>query len=294
VRHAPVMSLTTLAQAVVGGLASGAAHALLALPFAIVFGLARVLNLAHGELVVLGGYAAYAAWRAWGLPLPALALLAGLALVPLGLLWRALLARVPEPLALNSLTLTFGLSLLLQNGTVLAWSADYRLIPVEAGRVGPALLGLSPERAGLAAASLMIFLALHLGLARTRGGTALRATSQDPETAALMGVDTDRVARIAFAAAAAVAGSAGAVFATIHYLHPAAGVDLTLLAITLALLGGTGRIGGLLVAGLGLGLAEGLAMAVLGPRWRELTVTLALLGALLVRSRGLRAGRPSA
>ena len=286
------MSLTTLAQAIVGGLASGALQALLALPFAIVLGLARALNLAHGELVVLGGYVAYAAWRAWGLPLPVLALLAGVALIPLGLLWRALLARVPEPLELNSLTLTFGLSLLLQNGTVAVWSADYRLIPIEAEGVGPSLLGLSPQRAGLAAASLLILLALHFGLSRTRWGMALRATSRDPDTAALMGVDTGRVARIAFAAAAAVAGSAGAWFAAIYYLHPSAGVDLTLLAITLAILGGVGRVGGLLAAGLALGLVEGVTMAALGPRWRELAVTLTLLGALLVRSRGLTQGPP--
>jgi branched-chain amino acid transport system permease protein len=285
------MSLTTLAQAIVGGLAGGALHALLALPFAIVLGLGRALNVAHGETVVLGGYVAYAAWRAWGLPLPALALLAGVALVPLGLLWRVLLARVPEPLELNSLTLTFGLSLLLQNATRAAWSADYRLIPIEAEGAGPTLLGLSPQRAWLAAASFLIFLALHLGLSRTRWGTALRATSSDPDTAALMGVDTGRVARVAFAAAALVAGSSGALFAAIYYLHPSAGVDLTLLAVTLALLGGVGRVGGLLAAGLALGLVEGVTMAALGPRWRELAVTLALLGALLARSRGLAQGR---
>ncbi len=284
------MSLTTLAQAIGSGLANGAIHALLALPFAIVLSLARALNLAHGEIVVLGGYVAYAAWRAWDLPLPALALLAGVALVPLGLLWRALLARVPEPVELNSLTLTFGLSLLLQNGALAVWSADYRLITTESGSGGQAWLGLPPARAGLAALSLVVFLALHVGLSRTRWGAALRATSRDPETASLMGIDTGRVARAAFAAAAALAGSAGALFAALHYLHPSAGVDLTLLAITLAVLGGVGRVGGLLAAGLALGLVEGLTLATVGPGWRELAIALTLLGALLVRSRGLGAG----
>jgi branched-chain amino acid transport system permease protein len=285
------MSLTTLAQAVLGGLASGALHALLALPFAIVLALARALNLAHGELVVLGGYAAYAAWTAWGLPLPILALLAGGALLPLGLLWQALLARVREPVELNSLVLTFGLSLLLQNGAAAVWSADYRLIPTEAALPSFAWLGLSRERAWLAVASLAIFLVLHLGLSRTRWGIALRATSRDPEAAALMGVDPANVARAAFAGAAVLAGAAGAVFAALHYLHPSAGVDLTLLAVSLAILGGVGRVGGLLAAGLAVGVVEGLTMATLGPRWRELAVTLTLLGALLVRSRGLDPGR---
>ncbi len=285
------MSLTTLAQAVGSGLASGAVHALLALPFAIVLGLSRALNLAHGEMVVLGGYVAYAAWRAWDLPLPALSLVAGCALIPLGLLWRALLARVPEPVELNSLTLTFGLSLLLQNGVLTVWSADYRLIPTEAESAPPAWLGLPPARAGLAAASLVVFLALHWALSRTRWGAALRATSRDPDTASLMGIDTRRVTRVAFAAAALLAGAAGALFAIIHYLHPSAGADLTLLAVTLAVLGGVGRVGGLLAAGLALGLVEGLTLATVGPGWRELAVALTLLGALLVRSRGLSTGR---
>jgi branched-chain amino acid transport system permease protein len=281
------MSLTTLAQAVAGGLASGVVYAALALPFAIVLGLARVLNLAHGELVILGGYVGYAAGQAWGWPLPALAALAAAALVPLGLLWRGLLARLREPLELNGLTLTFGLSLLLQNGALALWSADYRLIPSEGG----AILGLSGERAALAGLGLALFAALQLALARTRWGTALRATSGDPETAALMGVDTARLARGGFAAAAALAGAGGAAFGTLHYLHPAAGVELTLLAVTLAVLGGVGRLGGLLAAGLGVGLVEALAAAGLGAAWREPAVMLCLLAALLVRARGLGGGR---
>jgi branched-chain amino acid transport system permease protein len=119
---------------------------------------------------------------------------------------------------------------------------------------------------------------------------AVRAASRDPETAALMGIDTARVARTAFAAAAGLAGAAGAAFAAIHYLHPSAGVELTLLAVTLAILGGVGRVGGLLAAGLVLGLVEALTLVTVGPRWRELAVTLTLLGALLLRSRGLTAG----
>jgi branched-chain amino acid transport system permease protein len=281
------MSLTTLLQAAVGGLAAGVLYASLALPFAIVLGLARVLNLAHGELVILGGYAGYAAGRAWGWPLPALAGVGAAAVVPFGLLWRALLARVREPVELNSLTLTFGLSLLLQNAVLAVWSADYRLIPTE----GSGVLGLSRERATIAAVGLLAFAALHLALTRTRWGTALRATSADPEAAALMGVDTDRVARAGFAAAAAVSGAGGAAFAALHYLHPAAGVELTLLAVTLAILGGVGRLGGLLAAGLGVGVLEALAAAWLGARWRELAVMLCLLAGLLVRARGLGGGR---
>ena len=286
------MSLTTLGQAVVSGLANGTFYAFLALSFAVILALTRTLNLAHGELVVLGGYLGYAASRAWGLPPLLLAPLAALALVPVGLVWRALLARVREPVELNSLVLTFGLSLLLQNALLGAWSADYRLIatPTDA----PALLGLAPARATAALVGLTTILALQLVLSHTRMGAALRATSRDAETAALMGVNTDRVSAWSFAAAAAIAGAGGVFFGALHYLHPAAGVELTLLAITLAIFGnvwgGVGRLPGLLLGGLAVGLTESLTLAWAGARWRELVVAALLLGALLVRSRGVGRG----
>ena len=193
------MSPTTLAQAIVAGLVGGIVYAFLALPFAIILALTRVLNLAHGELVVLGGYVAYGAGRSWGLP-PGLAVpLAAVALVPVGLVWRALLTRVREPIELNSLALTFGLSLLLQNVTLAIWSADYRLIASAAGTAsGGLVLGVSRERAVTAAVGLGVFLTLHLLLTRTRWGVALRATSRDAETAALMGVNVDRVSGASF------------------------------------------------------------------------------------------------
>jgi branched-chain amino acid transport system permease protein len=142
-------------------------------------------------------------------------------------------------------------------------------------------------------------LALQLLLTRTRWGAAIMATSRDAETAALLGVNTDRVGLVAFAAAAAIAGAGGALFAAFHYLHPAGGVELTLLAITLTVLGrawgAPGRrpqpLLGLLAAGLAVGLVEALTLAAGGPRWRELAVAVLLLAALLARPREIEPAR---
>lgn len=290
------MSLTTLAQAVLTGAASGIVYAFLALPFAIVLTLTRAFNLAHGDLVVLGGYVGYALGRAWGLPPAVAAPLAALALAPVGLGGRLLLARVRESVGLNSLVLTFGLSLLLQNATLAVWSADYRLMAAPGGPGGALGLGLSRERAVAAAVGLAVLLAAQLLVTRTRWGLALRATSRDAETAALMGVNVDRVSGAGFATAAAVAGAGGVLFAGFHYLHPTAGVELTLLAITLAILAdgwarsGVGRVPGLVLAGLAVGLVESLTLAWVGPRWRELVVVVLLLGGLLARGREPGAG----
>lgn len=284
------MSLTSLGQALVAGVANGAFYAFLALAFAMILALTRALNLAHGELVILGGYVGYAAARALGWPALAVAPLAAVALIPLGLVWRGLLARVREPVELNSLVLTFGLSLLLQNLMLAAWSADYRLIVSEPGVAGPLGFGLSRERAAAAVVGLASIGALQLVLTRSRWGVAVRATSRDAEAAALLGVNVDTVAAASFAVAAAIAGVGGVLFATLHYLHPAAGVELTLLGVTLAILGGVGRLPGLLGGGLLVGVAESLVLVWAGPRWRELVVAALLLAVLLARSRGLPTG----
>jgi len=280
------VSLTTLGQAVLAGLANGALYAFLALSFGIILTLTRALNLAHGELVVLGGYVGYATARALGLGPAGLVLVAAAALLPLGLAWRVLLARVREPVELNSLLLTFGLSLLLQNGMLAVWSADYRLIASPAS--GVRLLGLGPGRIAAAGLGLGAVLALQLLVSRTRWGVALRALSRDAETAALLGVNTDRVSTASFAVAAAIAGAGGVLFASFHYLHPAAGVELTLLAVTLALLGqawGARRqLPALLGAGLSVGVAESLVLVSAGPQWRELVVAALLLGVLIARA----------
>ncbi len=282
------MSLTTLGEAVLAGLANGAFYAFLALAFAAVFGLTRALNLAHGEWVLLGGYLGYTAGRLSGWPPLVLAPLAAVALIPVGLVWRALLHRVREPVELNSMALTFGLSLLLQDAMLATWSADYRIIATasEAG-AATGILGMSAPRGAAAGVALVTIVGLQLLLDHTRWGIALRATARDAGTAALLGVNTDRVSVVTFAAAAAIAGLGGVLFAASHYLHPGAGVELTLSAITLAILGRAWSrrepLVGLLGAGLAIGLLEALTLAWAGPRWRELVVVAVLLAVLLAR-----------
>jgi branched-chain amino acid transport system permease protein len=226
--------------------------------------------------------------------------LAALALLPVGLGVRALLARVREPVELNSLVLTFALSLLAQNAMLAAFTADYRLIATGGGALERELFGLSPGRAAAAGAGVVTLAGLHLLLVRTRWGAVLRAVSRDAETAGLMGVDTGRVSAWSFAAAAGIAGAAGVLFATVHYLQPAAGVEITLLAVTLAILrdawgegfSRAGGLAGLLAGGLAVGLTESLVMAWAGPRWRELVAALVLLAVLVARGRAL--GRAAA
>ncbi len=264
----------------------------MALGFSMVLGVTRAFNLAHGELVVLGGYVGYWLWVGSGLPPLCLLPVAAAALFPLGLLWQWLLQRVPEPRELNSLAVTFGLSLLLQALMRALWQGDYRLIadPVLtlSLHLGPVSINLG--RVLVATSALSVVALLWLGLTRTRWGRAVRATSIDAQAAALLGIHVDAATRTTFLLALGLSGATGVLFATVHYIYPAAGVELTLMAIVLTIWAGVGRLRSVLVAGLFLGIFEGVTVAWAGPRWRETAVALMLLASLLARSGGLARG----
>src|SRR5712692_10474570 len=187
----PRLSPTTLLQALVSGALVGCLYALIAAGFSLVLSVSRGLNLAHGELVVLGGYAGYAAWLLLGVHPLLLLPLAALATLPLGLVWDRLTARLAPPVELWSCVLTFGLSLLLQSAMTGFWSGEYRLLASPALGRSVALGGVALSHARLAAAlvALTAVGALALGLRRARWGRAIRATSLDRDAASLLGID---------------------------------------------------------------------------------------------------------
>ena len=282
-------------QTAASGLLLGAFYGLIASGFALVFGVARVFNLAHGELLVAGAYLAERAWT-WGHIHPLLALpFAALLMGAVAASGQPLLRRVPAgpDLELRVLVLTFGGSLFIQSFLQAAFSSDYRLIVIpgwDAG-IGPPGVRLPAGRLVAGAAGLAILVALHGLLTRTTFGKALRAVSADREAASMMGIDPAWADRWALALGGALAGAAGPLFAALHYLTPLAGVDATITALILTILGGVGQMLGLLWAGLGFGLAEGLAVAWLGSQWREAFALAVLLGLLRWRGHGLAAGR---
>ncbi len=274
------------------GALAGCFYALMALGFSLILGVTRAFNLAHGELVILGGYIGYWLWLGSGLPPLLLVPVAAVTLLPLGLLVQELIRRLPEPRPLQSLALTFAFSLLLQNAMRGLWQGDYRLITDPAlGRsltLGP--LSLNWGRLLVGGAALAVIGLLWLGLTRTRWGRAVRATSLDAQAAALLGINVDSATRTAYLLAAGLAGATGVLFATLHYLYPAAGIELTLLAIVLTIWAGVGRLRSVLAAGLVLGIIEALTVTATGPSWREPVVALLLLASLLARPGGLARG----
>jgi branched-chain amino acid transport system permease protein len=259
-----------------------------------VFGVLKVLNVAHGELIMLGGYAAF--WLATvrgvdpffavGLVIP---LTAGLGV----LLYQGLFGFVvrfdEETRIKNSLLVGFGLALTLHALAVHLFTADERSIPTGyAGRALAAAGLVIPVGRLLSLAVALALIGLtHLFLARTRWGHAIRATAEDWEAALLQGIDVRRAYLLAFAIGTGLAGAAGCLVAVGYSVSPAIGLEWTLKALIVVVLAGLGSLFGTFVGGLLLGAAEAASALTFGGPYREVVGLLLFFCVLLLRPQGL-------
>jgi branched-chain amino acid transport system permease protein len=275
--------------ALVSGITLGSFYTLVALGFALIYGVTHTFNLAHGELLVLAGYVAYWLWKTLGLSFilafPAAVLVALLA----SLLLQRLYSKLSEPLELNSIVVSFGVAILLQNGMLFFFSGDYRLIRIPTLNQGLRLdpVYLSYGQLTLLALSLLVIWLLHLLMRHTYLGKALRATIQDREAASLAGINVWAMGILAFGIGGILIGLAGPLYGHIHYLYPTAGLQATLLAITITIFAGVGRMRGLILGGWILGLAESIAVVLLGASWREMVGAVLLLLLLALKPHGI-------
>lgn len=275
--------------AIVSGISLGSFYTLIALGFALIFGVTRNFNLAHGELLVLAGYVAYWLWKAWAMPFVLTFPVAIIVLLLICLILQRLFARLSEPLELNSIVLSIGVAILIQNGMLFCFSGNYRFIRIPSLNQGLHYLGfyLSYGQLTLLILSLLVICLLYLLMRGTYLGKALRATIQDKEAAALAGINVSAMGTLAFCIGAILIGIAGPLYGCTHYLYPSTGHQVTLLAITITIFAGVGRLHGVILAGWILGLAESFAVIVLGASWREIVSAVILLTLLALRPYGI-------
>jgi branched-chain amino acid transport system permease protein len=273
----------------VSGIALGSFYTLVALGFALIFGVTHTFNLAHGELIVFAGYVAYWLWKTQGVSLLLTFPAAILATLVLCLILQRLFSRLREPMEMNSIVLSFGLAILLQNGMLFFFSGDYRLIhvPLLNQRIHLPGLSLSYGQLTLLTISLLVLALTYVLLHHTYLGKALRATIQDRESAALAGINVRGMGILAFAIGAVLIGLAGPLFGSIHYLYPTAGLQATLIAVTITIFAGVGQIRTLILGGWILGFAESCTVVLLGASWRELVSAIMLLTLLALRPHGI-------
>lgn len=276
------------------GLFVGSTYGVAAVGLSLVFGVLRVLNVAHGELLMLGGYATYWLFTLLRLDPFLSVLVCGPALFLLGLALNQgvfrFVERLDEEMKIkNSLLISFGLTLVIQNAAQTLWSADERSVTSAYTAGGTTLFGIAFPYTRLAAFAmgLVVILALQQLLQRTYFGKAVRATAEDWEAAAVAGIDVQRTYLVTFALGAALAGVAGSLVSLQYSIAPAIGLAWTLKALVVVVLAGMGSIFGAFAAGLLLGVAEQLSVFVVGSAYREAVGLILFLLVLLLRPQGL-------
>ncbi len=277
-------------QSLVSGILTGALYAMIGIGLTVVFGVMRIINLAHGEMVMLGMFGAFWGQALWHLdPFLSLLLWTPLMFVAGVLVYRLLLRRILPGGELNTLLYTAGFSLLVANLALLVWKGDYRTISLGYGLTPLAPFGLSVS-VPLAIAfglALLITGALYLFLSRTDLGRAIRATSQNAEAAVLMGIDVEAVAVITFGLGTALAGAAGVLLAPSLYLYPTVGELLIVKCFVIVVLGGLGSVPGAIAGGVLLGVVESMAAVYVSAAYKDGIGFVLFLLVLLYRPSGL-------
>lgn len=285
--------MSILAQQLVLGLLIGGLYGLAAAGLSLVFGVLKVLNVAHGELIMLGGYAAFWTVALLGLdPFVSLLLVVPLSLLlGVALYWGlfGFVVRADEETRIkNSLLIGFGLGLALHALAVLLWTADERsIITPYGGSITLAGLSIPIVRLASLLIALSLIGGLHLLLARWRWGKAIRATAEDWQAALLTGIDVRRAYLLAFAIGTGLAGAAGTLVSIGYSTSPSIGLEWTLKALIVVVLAGLGSMLGTFVGGLVLGVAEAASAAAFGGPYREVVGLVLFVVVLVVRPRGL-------
>ena len=286
--------MNALAQQIVLGILIGGLYGLAAAGLSLVFGVLKVLNVAHGELIMLGGYAAFWSVALLGVdPFGSLALVTPLALLAGVVLYGALFGFVvranEETREKNSLLIGFGLALVLHASAVRLWTADERSIVTPYGGAVISLGGLSIPVVRLLSLLLAFAItgSLQLLLTHWRWGKAIRATADDWQAALLTGIDVRRAYLLAFAIGTALAGAAGVLVTVSYSVSPSIGLEWTLKALIVVVLAGLGSMIGTFVGGILLGVAEALSAAAFGGPYREVVGLVLFVVVLCARPRGL-------
>ncbi len=294
-----------LPQQLVNGLTLGGVYALIAVGYSMVYGILGMLNFAHGEIYMIGGFTGW-----WALqlfladkkPLIHAALVVSF-MIAAAMAIAALLGVLVERLAyrplrkaprINLLLSALGVSIFLQNAVLTFQGAKPKVFYVSALipeglrviRFGPVVFSFM--RIFVIAAAFLLMALLTLFIRKTRLGTAVRATAQDMEAAAVMGVDVDRMVMIVFLIGSALGGAAGVLvgllFTQVDYY---VGFQAGLKGFTAAVLGGIGSITGAMAGGILLGVVESLAVTVFSATYKDVTAFVVLILILLLRPRGL-------
>lgn len=286
------MNVSTL----IDGILIGGVSALIAMGLSLIFGVLKMINLAHGEFVVGAAYLMFAATQILGIPLAVAVPLALVLSAVVGyVVQRGLLTALLRRGAEGPFVATFGLSLVLQAVLLQAFSSDPRSLATDLATASLEVFGLRVRAIYLIAFLLAAVLTavIYLVLNRTRVGSIVKASAVDPTTAETQGINVAHVFALVMAASATLAALAGTLIGVAYSFTPTSGAAWLMVGMVVVVLGGVGNILGTFVASIGLGVIQALTAAVLGGGFRDMVLYLLFLTVLALRPQGIFASKVS-
>jgi branched-chain amino acid transport system permease protein len=275
-------------QILIYGAVSSAIYAMLAVGFTLIFGVARILNLAHGSFYALGAYAAYVLTSILKVPLFLAAPLAMLLVAGFGVVMERYLVRPLRHSQLAVLMITLAVSLAVEQALFITFGSEYRNVPsFVAEKLSIGGVDISGQRLLALVASVLMLCCLWLFIQRTRLGAAILAVSQDPQAAEYMGIPTNRIFSIVMAISAGTAALAGVLVSPFLTVQPTMGLLPMVKAFAIVIVGGLGSIPGSILASLLLGYSETIVAYLVSTSWTELVSLVAVVATLMIRPSGL-------
>jgi len=289
------------AQLIAAALITGAIYALMAVSLNLIYGTMRLLNVAHGDLAMVGAYVSYWAFTLWGLP-PTISFLAAIAFTGvLGVvLYKGLIERVlggsrsAERVEANSLLVFFGISIVLENVAALCFTGTPRGYNFGNRILHFLEISVTESRLIALVAALVTVAAILVFFRLTIWGLAVRALIQDRNASALVGINIDRVFVMSSALGFALAGLAGTLVSMFESTTPFMGARYTIAAFVIIIMGGLGNLTGSVVGGFILGTLETIGIAFTGPNYRSILIYGVFIAILLWRPQGLFGGKVAA
>jgi branched-chain amino acid transport system permease protein len=255
------LDMTIFLEQIINGIIIGSMYALIGSGIALIYGTMRVLNLAHGEFYMLGGYLVFFLIVAYA---------------------------VPPWLAIATIAVTLGLSIFLQNLALLLFGEQFQSIPYYlTGVVEIAGLRLPQQRLLMLAVAIITIAIMTFVLTRTRFGWALRATSEDKDAAAVVGIPAARIYTLTFGIAAALGCVAAAMLAPIYAVNPWMGLPVLFKGFVVVILGGLGSFPGAIAGGILLGIVEAVGVQVTSSEWRDVIAFAFMILVIWIRPWGL-------
>jgi branched-chain amino acid transport system permease protein len=284
------MTLRLIAEQLINGLVLGSMYAIVASGLTLIWGTMKMLNFAHGELYMLGGYVLYFTLMVFGMHPFWAVFLALLVVFLVGVLMERLLIHplLDKPgWDVTPLVVTLGISIFLQNFALKVWGERFKNVPyfIE-GTMETAGFRIAYQRILILVVAATVMFGFWMYVKKSRFGIALRATAQDRESATILGINSHRIYMLTFGISSALAALAATMLAPLFLINPWMGIPPQLKAFIVVVLGGLGSFEGAILGGFLLGTIESLAIVFLSSEWKDVVSFLVLILILIIRPSG--------